>query len=214
MHSIYADKENPGAHFNLANMLVDHYKDYTTAEYHFRKAIKLEPTYALYRMTYAEFLWHDCNRHQDSANQYEQLIKYYSNNYDEKHQNEDIYFNYGLLLRDHLDDLNKSVIQFKRVLEINASDTEAKEELNYTLSLLKRKMKMKMKTKTNTNNNLNNNKENDDGNISSTPEPEPEDPMENDEQREAPPVTMKLAVTGNQEHKAVDSGDILQKIFK
>ena len=190
MHGLYTDKENPGAHFNLANMLVDHYKDYTTAEYHFRKAIRLEPTYALYRMTYAEFLWHDCNRYQDSANQYEELIKYYSNNYDEKHQNEDIYFNYGLLLRDHLDDINKSIIQFRRVLEINAADTEAKEELNYTLSLLKT--------------NLNNNKENDDGNVSSEPEPEP-DSMENDEQREQPP-SMKVSVTESMinEFKAED----------
>jgi len=182
--SIKTDKENPGAHFNLANMLVDHYKDFTTAEYHFERAISLEPTYALYRMTYAEFLWHDCNRYEDSSKQYEELIKHYSNNYDEKHQNEDIYFNYGLLLRDHLNNIPKSLIQFKRVLEINPKDNEAQEEYEYTLSLQKQ-------AKTKSGNNNNKMKQ-----IDETEVTELDDSMDDDEQPQPPqPITMKVSVT-------------------
>ena len=170
-------------------MLVDHYKDFTTAEYHFERAISLEPTYALYRMTYAEFLWHDCNRYKDSSNQYEELIKYYSNNYDEKHQNEDIYFNYGLLLRDHLSNIPKSLLQFKRVLEINPKDNEAQEEYQYTLSLQK-----EAKTKQKNGNVANKMKKE----TSNSSEPVPDDPMNDDEQQQPQPpqpITMKVSVT-------------------
>jgi len=128
--SIQTDKENPGAHFNLANMLVDYYRDYETAQTHFERAIALEPTYALYRMTFAEFLWHDLKQYQSAAAQYEELIRF-----DELHQNEDIYFNYGLLLRDHLSNAAKALSQFERVLEINPDDADAKAECAYTVQL-------------------------------------------------------------------------------
>jgi len=53
----------------------------------------------------------------------------------ETQQNEDVFFNYGLLLRDHLDDLDKAITQFERVLEINPNDTDAKAEHEYTIQL-------------------------------------------------------------------------------
>eukprot|EP00485_Elphidium_margaritaceum_P005254 CAMPEP_0202700084 /NCGR_PEP_ID=MMETSP1385-20130828/13298_1 /ASSEMBLY_ACC=CAM_ASM_000861 /TAXON_ID=933848 /ORGANISM="Elphidium margaritaceum" /LENGTH=485 /DNA_ID=CAMNT_0049357193 /DNA_START=21 /DNA_END=1478 /DNA_ORIENTATION=- len=148
--SIKTDKENPGAHFNLANMLVDVFKDFTTAEYHFKRAIELEPSYALYRMTYAEFLWHDCHRHDDSAAQYEQLVQYYdtySGSDEHVHPNEDIYFNYGLLLRDHLHDIPNALRQFERVLQLNADDKEATEEYAYTLQQQQQQKKIQKEQK-------------------------------------------------------------------
>ena len=132
--SIQTDKENPGAHFNLANMLVDHYKDYKLAQIHFEKAIALEPLYALYRMTYAEFLWHDMDKYQDAAAQYEELIAH--QNDEECKSDADIHFNYGLLLRDYLKKMDDAAKEFKVVLEINPKDAEAMEEYQYTLSLM------------------------------------------------------------------------------
>eukprot|EP00484_Ammonia_sp_Unknown_P007861 CAMPEP_0197079328 /NCGR_PEP_ID=MMETSP1384-20130603/213571_1 /TAXON_ID=29189 /ORGANISM="Ammonia sp." /LENGTH=568 /DNA_ID=CAMNT_0042518205 /DNA_START=31 /DNA_END=1737 /DNA_ORIENTATION=+ len=181
--SIKTDKENPGAHFNLANMLVDYYKDFKTAEFHFERAISLEPTYALYRMTYAEFLWHDCGRYKDSAFQYEELIKYYSENYDEKHQNEDIYFNYGLLLRDHLKDIPKALKQFKYVLDINPNDNEANEEYQYTLTLQSQIT------------------ENEHEDVSGS---------EADEQTEQAPVSMKVSVIAENQNEQKHAGDVQQ----
>ena len=124
------DKENPGAHFNLANMLVDYYRDYNTAQSHFERAIALEPTYALYRMTFAEFLWHDLTLYELAAAQYEELIEH-----DESRQNEDVHFNYGLLLRDHLGNIDKALSQFGKALEINPNDGDAKAEYDYTVQL-------------------------------------------------------------------------------
>merc|ERR1712228_196181 len=123
-----------GAHFNLANMLVDHYKDYKLAQFHFEKAIALEPLYALYRMTYAEFLWHDMSKYKDAAAQYQELINH--QNDDECKSDADIHFNYGLLLRDYLKNMDDAAKEFKAVVDINPNDAEAKEEYQYTLSLM------------------------------------------------------------------------------
>jgi len=134
LKSIAVDKENPGAHFNLANMLVDHYKDYKNAQLHFETAIALEPLYALYRMTYAEFLWHDMQKYEDAAAQYEQLIVDFDGNNNEE---ADIHFNYGLLLRDKLHKMEEAAEQFKAVMDItNGNDAEASEEYEYTMSLM------------------------------------------------------------------------------
>ena len=127
--SIETDPEKPGLHFYLANMLAEsQYKHFEDATYHFEKAIELEPFYAAYRMFYAEFLWHDMNNHSESEIQYKELLKCTKDN-------EDIYFDYGLL-RDHVNKYELAIEQFVEALESVPNDNEAEEELEYTKNLL------------------------------------------------------------------------------
>merc|ERR1712176_805806 len=53
-------------------------------------------------------------------------------------QNGDVFFNFGLLLRDHLGDAVRALKQFERVLALNAEDAEAKEEYEFTLRVLRK----------------------------------------------------------------------------
>ena len=118
------------SHFNLANMLEEsQYKHFENAKYHFEKAVELEPFYATYRMFYAEFLWHDIN-HSDSEIHYKELLAF-------PKDNEDIYFNYELLLRDHLAECELAIEQFETALKLVPNDNEAEEELESIKNLLK-----------------------------------------------------------------------------
>ncbi|ETO24250.1 hypothetical protein RFI_12909, partial [Reticulomyxa filosa] len=128
------------------------------AEQHFQHAILLEPWYLLYRMAYAEFLWHDCHRYQDCLNQYQLILSHEkpstinintnvgSNNnlgmadsskcFFDSRNVVDVRFNYALLLRDHFHRLQDAVQQLQLLLQLNPNDSDVQSELETTKALL------------------------------------------------------------------------------